>query len=372
MGNEVTVERDWDKNRGYKITPTGAPLDLEDTRPSTVCIATDVMKYKVVTRIRERERKLFILLVHAVWHDLDKKTHHTIKVEDIKKVFQAVGNVKDYNDWLFDYLDNLSDIKVKYEDEKLLGVTHLFAEAWVDREKGGVEFCIPPTLAQALLSAEFFARLDTYFIVGLHGKYSIALYQFLESKIELRKFDPSYTPNEEDRFVKVPLQELRDVLSVKDGEYKLWNDFNKRVLAPAVQEVNTNPLHSTFTIKTEPVRGRRSKTVAVKFFLRKTWKRLEREQEIRIAKKQKRPNYLDQTLDTWSQAIPEYRVMEIVKNYAYGWNHREIFKQWRRKAAKAKRYQNEGSFVNYCRKVGTHPDYRHEFERYRLDSITLD
>lgn len=353
MEDKVTVVKDWDKERGYRINPTGDPLNLEDQIPSTVCFATDVMKYKIVTKIRERERKLFVLLVHAVWHDLGKKTYHTIKIENIKRVFQAVGNVKDYGDWLFEYLDNLSDIKVRYEDEKLKGVTHLFAEAWVNKERGEVKFCIPPTLTQALLSAEFFARLDTYFIVGLSGKYSIALYQFLESKIEMRKFNPEFTPEEEDRFIQIPLQELRDVLAVKDGEYKQWIHFRDRVLTPAVEEINTNPVHSTFTIKTETVRGARRKIVAVKFFLRKTWERCEREQEIRIAKKQKRPNYLDKNLDPYSQAIPEHRVMEIVSTNASGWDHKELYMQWRRKAAKERDgFQNEGSFVKYCMGAG--------------------
>jgi hypothetical protein len=359
MSNEVEVlppTKSWDKERGYRINPTGNPLDLEDTTPSTVCISTDVMKYKIENRIRERERKLFVLLVHAVWDELGKKQKHKVKIEDIKRVFQAVGNVKDYNDWLWEYLENLSDIKVTYRDEKLRGVMHLFSEAWLDDEKEHINFALPPTLAEALLSAEHFARLDTYFIVGLKGKYSVALYQFLEGKIEMNKFKHHKTPDPEKRFIKVTLEELRTVLGVKDGEYVLWNDFRRFVLTPAVKEINTNPLHSTFTIRTETVTGSRKKIIAVKFFLAKTQERLDRETEINIAKRQREPNFLDRTLDQYSQAILMPEVHEIVSKYALGHDAITLYQQWRKKAAESKQYQNKGSFVNYCKKTGVHKD----------------
>lgn len=345
-----------DKERRYKINPTGNPLDLDDKTPSTVCISTDVMKYKIENRIRERERKLFVLLVHAVWDELGKKQRHKVKIEDIKRVFQAVGNVKDYNDWLWEYLENLSDIKVTYRDEKLRGVMHLFSEAWLDDERKHINFALPPTLAEALLSAEHFARLDTYFIVGLKGKYSVALYQFLESKIEMNKFKPHKTPEPEKRFIKTTLDELRTVLSVKDGEYRQWIHLRDRVLNPAVREINTNPLHSTFTIRTEIVKGARRKVVAVKFFLTKTQERLEREAEINIAKRQKKPNFIETGYEKYCVDIPMTFVHETVSKYCPGWDPTTIFEQWRRKAKKEfdGTKWGRGSFVNYCKNTGPH------------------
>ena len=348
----------FDKNRGYKINPTGNPLDVTDRVPSTVCISTDVMKYKIENRIRERERKLFVLLVHAVWHELGKKEIHKVKIDEIKEVFQIVGKVKDYNDWLWDYLANLSNIRVSYKDEKLRGVMHLFSEAWLDEEQEHINFALPPTLARALLSAEHFARLDTYFIVGLKGKYSVALYQFLEGKIEMNKFNPDKTPEEDNRYIKVPLSELRSALSVKDETYKLWGHFNSRVLIPAIKEINTNPLHSTFKIKIETVRGKRRKVIAVKFFLEKTEERLEREKEIRSAKRLKQPNYLDPSLDKYSQAIPLTKIHETVSKYAPSHDPIHLYERWRNKAREEWNGEKwgEGSFVNYCKSTGKNKD----------------
>ena len=373
MSKEAEVlptPKSWDIERGYRINPTGNPLNLDDMTPSTVCISADIMKFKIENRIRERERKLFILLVHAVWDELGKKESHKVKIEDIKRVFQAVGNVKDYNDWLWEYLENLSDIKVTYRDEKLRGVMHLFSEAWLDDEREHINFALPPTLARTLLAAEHFARLDTYFIVGLRGKYAVALYQFLEGKIEMNKFKPHKTPEPEKRFIKVTLEELRTVLGVKDGEYKLWGHLNSRVLTPAIKEINTNPLHSTFTIRTETVKGARRKVVAVKFFLTKTQERLEREAEINIAKRQRKPNFLDRTLDQYSQAIPMTEVHEIVSKHASGNDATTLYQQWRKRAAESKQYQGKGSFVNYCKKVGAHKDRNRSLFGSLLDKFS--
>ena len=359
MSKEAEVlptQKSWDMERGYKINPTGNPLDLDDKTPSTVCISTDIMKFKIENRIRERERKLFVLLVHAVWDELGKKDSHKVKIEDIKRVFQAVGNVKDYNDWLWEYLENLSDIKVTYRDEKLRGVMHLFSEAWLDEEKEYINFALPPTLARTLLAAEHFARLDTYFIVGLKGKYAVALYQFLEGKIEMNKFKPHKTPEPEKRFIKVTLEELRTVLGVKDGEYALWADLKRRALNPAIKEINTNPLHSTFTIRIETVTGARRKVVAVKFFLTKTQERLEREAEINIAKRQRKPNFLEPGYEEYCIDMPMTFVHETVSRHCPGWDPATIFEQWRRKAKKefAGKKWGRGSLVNYCKNIGPH------------------
>jgi hypothetical protein len=269
------------KTRNYRIEPTGKPLDLDDKTPATVCISTDVMKYRVVDKIRERERKLFILLVHTVWHELGKTNTHKIEIDKIKGVFRKVCSTKSYKDWLWEYLENLSEIKVVYRDEKLRGVTHLFASAYLDEEKEYIYFQIPEILTQAILSANCFARLDTYFLIGLRGKYAVSLYQFLESKVGMDKFNPSLAPNKAERFVQISLDDLKEVLSIKDNEYDRWSHFKQRVLDPAVDEINTNSMQSTFRVEYETVTAKKRKVAGVKIFLTKTPERLEKESQLR-------------------------------------------------------------------------------------------
>ncbi|NEP02832.1 MAG: hypothetical protein F6K58_30115, partial [Symploca sp. SIO2E9] len=56
------------------IEPTGDPLVFSDKGEATVVIAVEAMKVKVEGKFRQRERKLFVLLVHAAWNELREKT----------------------------------------------------------------------------------------------------------------------------------------------------------------------------------------------------------------------------------------------------------------------------------------------------------
>ena len=285
------------------IEPTGNPLDLEDKEYSSIVLTTDTMNVKIEGKFRQRERKLFVLLVHAVWGEIGTKRQHTVEIEKIKRVFREIANVRSFNDWLWEYLENLAEIKITYRTEHLRGITRLFSDVFFDEKKEHVTFEIPQTVERAIKSPTQYARLDTYFLLGLKGKYSVSLYQLLESKINLNKFKPHRTPNGRDRFVEITISELRDWLGV-GSMYSAWKDLNRRVLQPAVDEINSNPLASTFTVRTEEVRGARKKVKSIKFFLTKTPERLRLENSIQVTKEAK-------TAARKSSLIPAFKGTEI-------------------------------------------------------------
>jgi plasmid replication initiation protein len=184
-------------------------------------------------------------------------------------------------------------------------------------------------------------------LIGLKGKYSVSLYQLLESKVNLRKFDPQITPNENDRFIEIALKDLRDWLGT-GKMYQLWNDFNKRVLQPAVEEINSNPLATTFTVKIEEVRGARNRVKAIKFFLTKTPERIKLEKSLQTTKKAKE-------IANESFLIPPFKgteVYERAKKYA---NRLDVYKleaEWR-KFAKEKNQpikNPELAFIGFVKK----------------------
>ena len=265
------------------IEPTGKPLELEDKEHCSVVLTTDTMKVKVEGKFRQRERKLFVLLIHSVWDELGTKSEYKVEADKIKRVFREVAGVKGFNNWLWEYLENLADIKITFEDVRYRGVTRLLSKVIADKDTGSITFEVPKEIERGIKSPTQYARLDTYFLIGLKGKYSVSLYQLLESKINLNKFKPHKTPDKADRFVQISLDELRDWLGV-GNRYKLWADFDRRVLQPAIEEINSNPLASTFTVRTEEVRGSRRKVKAIKFFLTKTPERLRLESSIQVTK----------------------------------------------------------------------------------------
>lgn len=268
------------------IKPTGNPLDLEDNSHRSVVINTDTMKMKIEGKFRQRERKLFVLLVHAVWDEIGTKPQYKVKANDIKKVFTEVAGVKGFNNWIWEYLENLADIKITFKAGSLRGVTRLFSEVTFDDDKEYITFEIPKTIETTLKNPTQYARLDTYFLVGLKGKYSVSLYQLLESKINLKKFDAKHTPNESERFIEISVDELRDWLAI-GNEYTRWFDFRLKVLTPAIEEINSNPLATTFNVRTEEITGKRKKVIAIRFFLTKTEERLELEKSIQTTKQAK-------------------------------------------------------------------------------------
>ena len=268
------------------IEPTGDPLDLEDKEYCSVVMTTEAMKIKVEGKFRQRERKLFVLLIHSVWDNIGVERLHTIELAKIKHVFREIAGVKGFNNWLWEYLKNLAEVKITFESEYLRGVTRLVSSVKFDEKKEHVTFEIPKEIEDSIKSPNQYARLDTYFLIGLKGKYSVSLYQLLESKVNLRKFDPEKTLDEDKRYIQISLEELRNWLAI-EKQYKLWGHFKSRVLDPAVSEINANPIASTFTVRTEEVKGKRNKVIAIKFFLTKTRERLVLEESIQVKKEAK-------------------------------------------------------------------------------------
>ena len=307
------------------ISATGKPLDLSNKEHCSIALTTDSMKLKIEGNFRQRERKLFVLMIHSVWDELGTKKTYEIETAKIKEVFRQIAGIKGFNNWLWEYLENLANIKVTFENERYRGIARLLSKVVLDNEKSIVKFEIPEELEESIKNPERYARLDTYFLIGLKGKYSVSLYQFLESKINLDKFNSNNQLPPEQRYVEVPVEDLRDWLGT-GNMYKSWKDFKKRVLSPAIQEINSNPIASTFSIKTEEVKGSRRKTVSIRFFLTKTNERIELEKSIKVTQKAKEASRK-------STLVPSFRGTKIYeqggKLIPRGYDIHALEEEWR-------------------------------------------
>ncbi|MEM9446813.1 MAG: replication initiation protein [Verrucomicrobiota bacterium] len=306
-----------------QVKSTGRPLDLDDDEHCSVVMATETMKVRVEGKFRQRERKLMILLIHSVWDDIGRKRIHEVDIELVKQVFRDIAGVQSFNSWLYEYLGNLANVLITIEQGKSYEWISLFASIGFDDDQQKVHFEIPKRIETILKNPSQFARLDTYFVIGLKGKYSVSLYQFLESKVNMWKFDPTKTPEEQERFFLVELDELRKWMGI-DSQYKLWGDFNRFALTPAVEEINSNPIASTFTVRTAVVRGARNKVKAIKFFLAKTPERLRIEKKIKTTK-QSRDNAVESLVPPFSGTA----IYEKAKAISNGLDVYILEKEWR-------------------------------------------
>jgi len=125
-------------------------------------------------------------------------------------------------------------VKVAYRDgktgrERVL-LTHLFESFDIPADEGiggPVRFRVPAALVPVLAQSSRWGRIKAEIVCAMSSKYAIALYELVQLRGNM------------DRCVeKFALDRFRDLLGVPPGAYERGNDFIKRVIEPAVLEVN--------------------------------------------------------------------------------------------------------------------------------------
>jgi len=282
------------------IQPSGSAWVISNDDPATVPVPLQTVIVNVEGPYTERDRKLWVFLLHAVFDELGVKNIHSLSVRDINSIFRKLGGDHGTK-WLWESAKRLAKTTIEWEytlgDERVQGVSSLF-EAQVHksaRESGVLKFAFPQLLIPIIKDPTRFARLRVHFLLKLSGKYAVTLYEILEAYV-----------NRRDRQCRVSIEELRTWLKVPSGTYPEWRDFQKRVLAPAIKQINDDPLGAGFTVEYEAVRKGRAFHDVI-FHLTKTPKRIQSDKliklasgdanTIRMAKAKQRPALLSADID---------------------------------------------------------------------------
>jgi hypothetical protein len=125
-------------------------------------------------------------------------------------------------------------VKVSYRDGKTgrdrVLLTHLFESFDIPADEGvggPVRFRVPAALVPVLAQSSRWGRIKAEVVCAMSSKYAIALYELVQLRGNM------------DRCVeKFALERFRDLLGVPPGAYERGNDFIKRVIEPAILEVN--------------------------------------------------------------------------------------------------------------------------------------
>jgi hypothetical protein len=153
-------------------------------------------------------------------------------------------------DRIRDSLSRLLSVQVKVayregatgRDRVLL--THLFESFDIPADEGiggPVRFRVPISLVPVLAQSSRWGRIKAEIVCAMSSKYAIALYELVQLRGNM------------DRCVeRFALDRFRDLLGVPPGAYDRGNDFMKRVIDPAVLEVNGL---SEFGVKVEVERS---------------------------------------------------------------------------------------------------------------------
>ena len=262
------------------IQATGNPWIVDTIDPATVPVPLQVVITSVQGPYTARDRKLWTFLLHAAFDELGKKGGHSIPIKDINGVFRSLGG-EHSTEWIWNSAKRLAQTTVEFEvtygDERYDTVTSIFTASVPRKGKRGSElhFWFPEPLIPIIKEPLRFARLRVHFLIQLSGKYAVTLYEILEG-----------FANRRDGECRVTIEELRQWLKVPDGAYPDWKNFRHRVLRPAIDQINADPLGAGFTIEYEPIRKGRFYH-EIRFKLTKTKDRIQHERDIRSAKSSK-------------------------------------------------------------------------------------
>lgn len=197
-------------------------LPLVDTRE----LKKNVGAIHIGGKLSLLQRKCFNILLFNGYNNLLNQERHEIRIRDLCELSGFDSNNIEV---LKETLLSLSKTSVTWnlldhDDVEEWGVSSLLAEAVI--RKGVCIYAYAPSLREKLYKPEVYARINLSVMSKFNGSYALALY---ENTVRFRGVGTTGW-----RDVSI----WRSVLGLGAGEYRQFKEFNKKVLKPAVAEVN--------------------------------------------------------------------------------------------------------------------------------------
>ena len=197
-------------------------------KPSGAVAITDPM-----SSIQRKFYNAFLYIAKKELHKDSNKQEFEIPLNELKKFF---GIEDKKNTHLKEKIKELMKLITEYnileKDKERWGAFTLlpYVEITIDTDTqaGIVKFDIPVPVKKAMINKKknFFAKIDLVIIKGLKSKYAIILYELLKDyeNVEIPEMD---------------LKTFRKIFGVED-KYKIFPNLKKRVIEPAINEINHN------------------------------------------------------------------------------------------------------------------------------------
>ena len=175
-----------------------------------------------------------LLFQHA--HDSGRMTQADVEWEITFSSIRRTLTKHESNDRVRASLDKLMSIQVVVHYTSARGEprtmkTHLLEFTDTDDRDGDnatVRFGIPNKLRAALARSNRWGRVRCEVTYAMASKYSIALYELICLRINLQTCVETF-----------PIERFRELLGVPPGSYADGQDFRRKVIDPAVLEVNS-------------------------------------------------------------------------------------------------------------------------------------
>ncbi len=334
----------------FPVKATGDPWKPDDKKTATVPIPNAVIKAKIEGPYTEHDRKLWTFLVHTSWNELLTKPIHEILITEIDRLFRDLTGGHNTTNWIWASARRLNKTIVEWEEcpdaDRMAGISNLMnaRTSKTAREAGVLWYEIPALLSQVIKAPFQFSRIRLHFMIGLSGKYSVTLYELLESVANMK--NPVFEVN---------LPQLRQWLKVPEGKLPRYVDLKRRILEPAVKQINDNPDGAGFRVEMEAI-FEGNKVDRVRFSMIKTEMRLAEEAQLKQIKDETFPQKAvpGETPSTIDHVFPRLSpdAYEKAKAAAPGYDVYGLETEWRVWIEKTGKSPDkpEAAFIGFCRR----------------------
>jgi hypothetical protein len=338
--------------------PTGDIWEPSKTHPATVPVPLPVVMVRVDGPFTALDRKLWLLMLHNAWDDLDSdKPYHEISVAELLRLFRQFGRTdlgtrgkikmgKNEEDTeaaaLWDSVRRLVKTTVEWEDEDYQGISALVSEALMSkryRDTGKIYYAFGKGLSKQILAPRAFARLRCHVVLALRSKYAVTLYEILEAYV-----------NRRESALTVAIDEFRSWLKVPEEAYSDWKDLKRNVVLPAVDEINQHGEEGGFFVSYEGIREGKS-FAKIKFTLSKTSARDDRDNLLQGKARRGRAFAVGTSMAAGSPYEPTDAVLGQLQSIAPGWDRQALLSQYRKwSQGKTAPDNPHGAFIGWVKR----------------------
>ena len=194
------------------------------------------------THVLEASDRAILNLLYQNAHDSGKLLEENAEWEIPLSTLRQAFSKHESSDRLRDSLNRLMTVKVNVayvatrEDgsegrEQRVVITGLFdffdVSAKELEKRATLRYGLPRKLAPILESSGRWGRIKAEIVCSMTSKYAIALYELLQLRANMDKSVETF-----------PIDRFRELLGVPPGTYARGDNFQSKVLAPALLEVN--------------------------------------------------------------------------------------------------------------------------------------
>ena len=185
--------------------------------------ANDIIR-KARFNMTSTQQKIYLYLISKIKPDDTGDFPYVFRVGDFIKACGLEQSGSTYRN-VKESLVAIGSIRFWIEGEKRSKLRGLLDKIDINHEDGTIECYFHEDVKPYLLYLrENYTQFELKNVLTLQSKYSVRLYELMKSYQHVRE-------------VQMSLDQLRDGISA-DG-YSVYKDFKKRLLIPAVDEVNT-------------------------------------------------------------------------------------------------------------------------------------